>query len=123
MEQPYITLFELVKQLGLPTKEVRQRFANRQLKINNVLCTALDHKIKIKLEYTEAEKDEDKKLISYREFGEFLTLNNFDSPLAKVLDIKDFFGEEPTNIKQFEFVTGYTLISISKKEHFVFMNL
>lgn len=103
-----MTVIELLKALGLPVKEIRSRFANKQIKINNQLCTALDHNVDI----------ED----GYWELGDFIFLNSSAIIHKPWIDIKDFFGPTKTNIKDLRFLSGYTLITISKKEHFVFIS-
>ncbi len=103
-----MTVIELLKELGLPVKEIRNRFANKQIKINNQLCTALDHKLEI----------ED----GYWELGDFIFLNGSAITHKPWVDIKDFFGPTKTNIKSLRFLSGFTLVSISKKEHFVFIS-
>lgn len=104
-----MTLIELLKAMGYPVKDIRSRFANMQIKINNETCTAIDAKLNIG--------------DGYWELGEFIAINakHLDDKL-KVLDIKNFFGTGKTNIKSLEFLSGFTLVSISKKEHFVFIS-
>lgn len=101
-------LIELLKSMGLPVKEIRQRFANKQIKINNQLCTALDHNVDVG--------------DGYWELGDFLFINGAAIESKPWVDIKDFFGPTKTNIKSLRFLSGFTLISISKKEHFVFIS-
>lgn len=103
-----MTVIELLKALGLPVKEIRSRFANKQIKINNQLCTALDHKLDIH--------------DGYWELGDFIFLNSSAIQTKPWIDIKDFFGPTKTNIIPLRFLSGFTLVSISKKEHFVFIS-
>lgn len=103
-----MTIFELLKELGLPVKEIRGRFANLQIKINNETCTALDHKVNVG--------------DGYWELGEFVFINAAFLDNCKFLDIKNFFGPTKTNIKSLDFLSGFTLISTSKKEHYVFIS-
>lgn len=103
-----MTILEIIKELGLPVKEIRSRFANKQIKVNNDLCTALDHNVDV----------ED----GYWELGDFIFLNAAHIHKNEFLDIKDFFGNRKTNVKGLEFLSGFTLISISKREHYVFIS-
>lgn len=103
-----MTVFNLLKELGIPVKEIKGRFANKQIKINNVLCTAIDHDIRIQ--------------DGYWDLGDFLFYNMTSLKTFMFIDdIKDLFGECASNIEALKFLSGYTLLSISKKEHFVFI--
>lgn len=90
-------------------KEVKTRLNNNQIKINNEVVKDLDIELNIQEHYWE--------------LSDFIFINSEHLRLFPILgNVRDFFGEEPTNIKELEFLTGYTLISISKKEEYVFIN-
>lgn len=101
----------------LPSGESKKRLANKQIKINNI--AVVDKTINVNVGD------------GFWELGDFLcalpkkeleAINAFKN-IGIIEDIKDWFGDaEPTNIEQLKFLEGFTLISISKKEHFIFIN-
>lgn len=111
------TFRELLLSL-MPSKEIKQRFANKQIKINNIPIKNLDIDLEFKTNWSV-------------DLGTFLAMDVIDIdkliPCKRIgIDFKDFFGEH-----DFEGTTGnspvylrplrkYTLLSISKTEHFVF---
>jgi hypothetical protein len=115
-------LRELFSLFG-PSKEIKQRMSNGQLKINNKVIKSFDVEVNIDFDW------ETHKLV---ELSDFLMDSGLDlGQLVKMkafgIDIMDFFGsptlnDGPTNIKKFEFLENYVLVSISKKEHYVFKN-
>lgn len=92
----------------LDSKEIKIRIGNKQIKVNNEIVT--DRELEIPIQS-----------LDNSELGCFLYDNNIKLPVFG--NIRDFFGNEPTNIKSLNFLTGYTLITISKKQEYVFMNL
>lgn len=114
---------ELLSLFG-PSKEIKQRMNNGQIKFNNIPIKSFDVEVDIDFDW------ETHKLV---ELSDFLMDSGMNlNQLLKMkrfigLDILDFFGsdtikERPTNIPKFEFLRDYVLVSISKKEHYVFKN-
>lgn len=105
----------------IPSKDIRIRLNNKQIKVNNEVV--IDGNLELNITGEWLEMDEVKYLNGWWEFGDFLYYNveALEGIPSRLFDLKDFFGEEPTNIKQLEFLTGYILISLSKREHYVFM--
>lgn len=109
------TLHDILKHF-LPSNEIKNRIANKQLKLNNKIITSKMLKNEIIFN------------ISFWEFDDFVynwmkTLNKKQIQLVFICNnIEDFFGPEPSNIKTLNFLTGFSLLSLSKKEKFVFMN-
>lgn len=107
-----------------PSKEMKQRLNNGQIKINNEVIKSFDVEVNIEFNW------ETHKLVDLPDF-----LMDSDLDLKQVallksyanLDIFNFFGsptifEEKTNINKFAFLSKFILISISKREHYVFVN-
>ncbi len=105
-----------------PSNEIKQRLKNGQIKINNVPVKSLD-----------VECDFDYDNVKQIDLPDFLMDSGLDLHQLTVLrtygdfNIMDLFGsptleEGPTNIPQFEFLRGYVLLSISKREHYVYVN-
>lgn len=105
------------------SKEIKQRLSNGQIKINNKVIKSFD--IDSSFEY-----DMDGKLI---ELAEFICDNGMDlyqlELMRKFMDLNvmDLFGsttihEDATNIDKFTFLRDYVLVSVSKREHYVFKN-
>lgn len=93
------------------SKDIKQRLSNGQIKVNNTSVSNADMLLNVKDEYVE------------------LPLWIIDNlPLVTkanliCIDFKDLFGtDEPTNIEVFKHFEKFTLVSISKREHFVFKN-
>lgn len=114
---------ELLSLFG-PSKEIKQRMNNGQIKFNNIPIKSFDVEVDVQFDW------ETHKLVELSDFlmdsgidlNQLLNLKKFSG-----LDILDLFGTEtindnPTNIKKFEFLKDYVLVSISKKEHYVFKN-
>lgn len=104
-----------------PSNEIKQRIKNGQIKINNIPIKSLDVEVDF---YDEGPSTE---------LPDFLTtcgINLKQLTLLKGytgLNICDFFGsptleEGPTNIPQFEFLRGFVLLTLSKREHYVYVN-
>lgn len=106
-----------------PSKEIKQRMSNGQLKINNEVIKSFDVEVDIKFDW------ETHKLVDAPDFlmdsgldlGQIVKMKGFG------VDILDFFGsptikEDPTNIQKFSFLSQYVLVSISKREHYIFPN-
>lgn len=98
----------------IPSRELKSRIANGQIRINNEVVTnvAIDLNIQD----------------GYWTLGDFI-YHQLNDDVNKALQIantlsnfRDFFGEPETNIKYLKFLSGYTLIKISKKEEYVFIN-
>lgn len=93
-------------------KDIKQRVANGQIRINGEKITDLDTELSIQE--------------GYWELGDFCyhsahQLNRFSTEL-KLIGIRNLFGEEPTNIAGLDFLTGFSLIQLSKREEYVFIN-
>lgn len=104
--------------LFLPSNEIKIRIKNKQIKINNEIVSDSNILFDIQAEIVEIE---DKRYLQgYWELGDFLFLNE-PFNLLSFVNVKDLFGSEPTNLYNLHFLTGYTLLSLSKKEHYVFI--
>lgn len=109
----------------IPSKEIKQRLSNGQIKINNEVVKHFD-----------VECDFD--MSEYQELGCFLSRSNIDTQrISKLLsytlngerlfNLRDFFGspqllDGPTNVPCFKPLQNYVILSISKKEDFIFKN-
>lgn len=112
-------ILEILKQIGIPTKEIKQRFANRQIKVNGNVVDALDHDIPIQ--------------DGYWELGDFIyeCMKSSDKDFCRHLtmlkfyfnsDITTFFGGcNMINNKAAKFLSGFVCLTLSKKEHIVFI--
>lgn len=114
---------ELLSLFG-PSKEIKQRMNNGQIKVNNIPIKSFDVEVDIRFDWETHELVElsDFLMDSGMNLNQLLNLKKFSG-----LDILDFFGsdtikERPTNIEKFEYLREYVLVSISKKEHYVFKN-
>ena len=101
----------ILKQLLLefiPSNEIKSRLKNKQIKVNNEVIDNFNIDIPT--------------LGHYEDFGDFLFWNITDENknALKNFNVRDFFGGELTNINKLDFLTGYILISVSKKEEYVF---
>lgn len=105
-----------------PSNEIKQRLKNGQIKINNVVVKSLD--VECNFDYDNVKE---------RELPEFLMDSGLDLHQLTLLktyanfNIMDLFGsptleEGLTNIEKFKFLSGYVLLTISKREHYVFVN-
>lgn len=121
---------EILAKFG-PSKEMKQRLSNGQIKVNNEVVRSFDVEVNILLpETADIFGQGPDKIV---ELAEFLMESGIDlqqlDGLRKAagLDIKDFFGTQSkdniTNIDKFKFLSHFVLVSISKKEHYVFVNL
>lgn len=114
-------LRELFSLFG-PSKEIKQRMNNGQLKINNEVIKSFDVEVNIAFDW------ETHKLVDVADFlmDSGLNLTQLARMKAVGIDIFDFFGspkeDGPTNIDKFRFLQNYVLVSISKREHYVFAN-
>jgi len=96
----------------IPSKEIKKRLINRQIKINNEAVT--NNKLPIDADINTA-----------IDLGNFI-YNHIDKipNCFNIIDIKDFFGTgETTNIKEVQFLSDYTLLSFSKKDHVIFKRI
>lgn len=110
------TLNDILKNF-LPSNEIKNRIKNSQIKLNGEIIKLEDLKNSIIFDN------------SFWEYDDFMfhwlkTLNKNQIQLVFLFqkNIEDFFGPEPTNIKTFNFLTGFSLLTLSKKEKFIFMN-
>jgi hypothetical protein len=115
-------LRELLSLFG-PSKEIKQRMSNKQIKINNEVITSFDVEVDIKFNW------ETHQLVEAPEFlmDSGLDLSQLAGMKSYGISILDFFGsptikEDPTNIEKFAFLTNYVLVTISKREHYIFPN-
>jgi hypothetical protein len=91
----------------IPSKEIKIRMGNNLIKINGEPIKERHQELPVE---DEAE-----------ELGEFVFRNiEALAPFTGLITIKDMFGPEPTNIPALQFLTEHLLLSISKREHFVF---
>lgn len=100
-----MTIWNLCKEF-IPSSEIKRRINNKQIKWNNKVVEGIE---------------EVGEISGYWELGDFLFMN---APLPQCLhwfDVKEFFGMESTNVRSLNFLTGYNLLTLSKKEHFVCM--
>lgn len=115
-------LRELFSLFG-PSKEIKQRMSNGQLKINNEVIRSFDVEVDIDFDW------ETHKLVEAPDFlmDSGLDLSQLVGMKGFGIDILDFFGsptikDARTNIEKFAFLENYVLVSISKREHYVFKN-
>lgn len=96
----------------IPTKEIKARIASKQIKVNLVVVLDMNEEVEVQ--------------DGWWELGNFIyfniTPNSSFPPVEIVGNIRNFFGKEETNIPSLQFLTGYTLITISKREEYVFIN-
>ncbi len=94
--------------------EIHARLNNKQIKINGVPISK------------DNLQDEISVMSGYWDLDEFISpwyskLKPSERTTIKLFNIRDFFGREPTNVKLFKFFTGFNLITLSKREEYVFM--
>lgn len=95
----------------IPSKEIKARLNNKQVKVNNEPVSSS----KIDVDVIDE---------AWEELGNFVFRHIDKIPNCfNFIDIKDFFGEGETNIEAVSFLSDFTLVSISKIEHFVFKRL
>jgi len=111
-EKIEITNLDSFLKSKIPSKELKTRIKNKQIKLNNEV-----------IETTNIELNVDWK--SPMDLGCFIFYNITILPrFIYFNNIKSFFGdEEKTNIQSLQFLSNYILISISKKEHIVLPKL
>jgi hypothetical protein len=104
----------LVEVLHIPSNEVKTRLKNKQVKINNEIVTNSDQEIDVIID-------------DYQDLGKWLTdhLSDHQGAIRVANTIapggfRDFFGPDPTNVPSLMFFTEYTLITVSKREEYVF---
>ena len=107
-------IIDLLKHF-LKVGEIHARIDKKQIKINGVAINR------------DNLSDDINVMDGYWEYSEFV----FDwykdtKPTGSLIlrggcSIRDFFGSEPTNIDIMRFFTGFDLVSLSKKEEYVFM--
>lgn len=96
----------------LPSNEIKIRHKNGSILVNN----------------TKVPLDTDVKVSEYHlELGEFIFHNvKYLNGYQYFFNIKDLFGEPVTindqEIEKLKFIEGFTLITISKNQSFVFLN-
>lgn len=105
-----------------PSKEIKQRINNGQIKINNKVVKNLD--VEVSFEYDNVKQVDlpDFLVDSGLDLNQLTMLKNYAD-----LNIMDLFGsptldEGLTNINKFKFLSGFILLSLSKKEHYVYTN-
>lgn len=106
-------IIDLLKHF-LKVGEIHARINNKQIKINGVPITKEDLHNTIHV------------MSGYWEYGDFcwnwcIQLKPAERTTFNAFNVRDFFGAEPTNIKMYRFLTGFDLITLSKKEEYVFM--
>jgi len=99
-------LQEILKEY-VPSAEIKQRIKNKQIKINNVVVDNTN----IELDVTG----------HYWSLGNFILYNltGVIGDALSIFPIKDEFNE--SSIPLLNFCEGYILLTISKKEDFVFI--
>lgn len=100
-----MTLEYLLKHFTLPS-DISRRLQSGEIRINNKVVT--DKKFVINIQE------------GFWKFDEFMALNNI-GPSKRPSIIKSWFGCPPEAIKKINFISGYTLVSISGNDY-VFMN-
>lgn len=107
-----ITIREILKQ-HIPSNEIKQRFNNKQIKLNNEVVTDLNQVLSIDPE------------LSW-DLGDFIFYNvERLTPLIQhqgiLGNVRGWFGDFDTNIKKFRFLGAYDLLEFSKKDAIVFL--
>ena len=103
-----ITIQELLKEF-LPSNEIRQRFNNKQIKLNNEIVQDLKAVLSIDEEFRE-------------DLGDFI-FRNIDRVkyISYFGNVRDWFGNFETNVEKFKFLGAYDLLQYSKKEAVVLL--
>jgi hypothetical protein len=102
-----MTLLDLLKEF-FPVNECKKRFANKQIKINGEICTALDHDLQIQ--------------DGYWELGDFIYHNMSDDFSKRIDKFKKLSGNTIQQMFDYDyFLDGFLCVSFSKREHYVFI--
>ena len=103
-----ITIQDLLKEF-LPSNEIRQRFNNKQIKLNNEIVQDLKAVLSIDEEFRE-------------DLGDFI-FRNIDRVkyISYFGNVRDWFGNFETNVEKFKFLGAYDLLQYSKKEAVVLL--
>lgn len=102
------TIREILKQY-IPSNEIKQRFNNKQIKLNNEVITDLNQVLSIHSDFS-------------MDLGDFIC-EHFDR-LKHIFyygNIRDWFGDFETNVKKFKFLGAYHVLEFSKKDAIVFL--
>jgi len=108
---------ELLKEFMF-VKDIKARINNNTIKINGSVVTVdmLDKDIDILSGYWEYHD------FTYRSFYYKRNIKKSENLVLNCFDIKDFFGDDvDTNIDFLKWLRGFLLLTISKKESYVFM--
>lgn len=103
-----MTLRELILE-KIPANEIKVRVNNKQLKLNQVSLSLAD------LQQEVGNKE-------LKELGDFVYENLYRIPESvkrRHINLRDFFGTEPTNYQTLAWVTEYHLLTLSKREEYV----
>jgi hypothetical protein len=101
-------LKELLLQF-IPSNEIKSRVKNKQIKINNDIIDNINIEIDIIPDY-------------YLDLADFVYYNIEFLKNIEYFGIENLIGSD-TNIEKYQFLTEYYLLTISKKEKFVFFKL
>lgn len=102
----------------IPSKEIKQRMSNKQIKINNEVIKNFE--VEMNLDYNDVID-----LGTFHTTLDMNVLNKINLGKSVGIDFKDFFGVhdyQNTNgdsPKYLHVFRDYTLLTISKNEHFV----
>lgn len=112
-------LLSLLEKFGLTVKEIKSRFANKLIKINGTLCTAIDTNIPIVNEEEIGITALDDFLFDAymatedKEVSDLIMRSRLDVELVPTM------FNPPYDNKLSEFLSGFTCLTIGRKEHFV----
>lgn len=114
-----MTVKELLIKLGVPSKEVTQRFISGQIKLNGQKLSNPNFKL----------SDEDF-VSELHELGDFLFRMNLSDKQIQLMqllapDVRLLFGtldNESINVSALMFLSQWNVLQISKKESWVFKN-
>lgn len=112
-------LLSLLEKFGLDLKEIKSRFANKLIRINGNLCTAIDTNVPILNEEEIGITELDHFL-----FDVFMATEDTDISdliLKSRLDVElvPTMFNPPFDNKLSKFLSGFTCLTIGRKEHFV----
>ncbi len=103
------TIREILKNY-MPSNELKQRFNNKQLKLNNEVVTDLNQVLSIDPDFS-------------MDLGDFI-FYQIDNRLKHITvfgNIRDWFGDFDTNVERFKFLGAYHVLEFSKKDAIVFL--
>ena len=107
---------DLLKEF-IPSNEIRARINTNTIKINgdSITLENLNNELDILDGYWEFED------FIYESFFKKLSKTKGDELVLHCFNIEDFFGQEESNIHLFRWLSGFLLLTIGKKQKYVFM--